>query len=74
MATAEELIAELQAYVLEHDGDAPAEAAIAHVQPAPESKPRSLRDELEELSAGPFDLARERRKSEVAALIAAGQE
>lgn len=63
--TTDELVSELRRY----------EAGIT--QPAPASAPaprKTLRQELEELAGGPFDLERERRKIAVAAAIAAGAE
>lgn len=68
-ASTDELVAELKRYESQVGGDAPTPATDP--QPAPR---KSLREELDELACGPFDLARERRKLAVAAAIAAGAE
>ena len=70
--TVEDLKAQLQAFIDEHGGEAPASAGLEHIAPAPVAK--SLREQLDELAAGPFDLDTERRKLAVAAAIAAGGE
>lgn len=70
--TVEDLQRQLQEFINEHGGEAPASAGIEHITPAPAAK--SLREQLAELANGPFDLDTERRKLAVAAAIAAGGE